>query len=186
MHDEAWTNERVAMLRQLWARGATAATIADCLGGISRSAVLGKIFRLRLWSPDQRPAATTAPDGAPSLAWRRGRQRRDKPRAPASAPTAPPQRGKTLLELTNTTCRWPFGHPGTSKFHFCGAPGADLEAGMPYCEQHARRAYPNDPQRRDQTAASAGAPAPPARPPRGGVLIRQPFVFTLGRRRSRF
>lgn len=185
MHDEAWTHERVEMLRQLWASGATAAAIADCLGGISRSAVLGKIFRLRLWSPDQAPA-TTAPGGAASPVWRRGRQRRYKPRAPVSAPAAPPPRGKTLLELTNTTCRWPFGHPGTSKFHFCGAPGADLERGMPYCEHHARRAYPDDSQRRDQATASACGSAPQSRPPRGGVLIRQPFVFTLGRRRSRF
>ena len=50
-------------------------------------------------------------------------------------------RGKRLFELTNDSCRWPHGQPGTKAFHFCGAPGADLEGGRPYCERHARRAY---------------------------------------------
>ena len=44
-----WTDDRIAMLRRLWAAGASAAQIAvalDC--GLSRSAVLGKAHRLKL------------------------------------------------------------------------------------------------------------------------------------------
>jgi hypothetical protein len=48
---------------------------------------------------------------------------------------------KTLFELTNNTCRWPHGRPGSRAFFFCGAAGADLERGIPYCEPHMRRAY---------------------------------------------
>jgi GcrA cell cycle regulator len=149
MRGHAWTNERIALLGKLWDEGKTADAIAVRLGGTSRSAVLGKIFRLRLRlarrvSTDQ---SLPQPIGAPRPAFsqeisptrRRARPRRYKPRLPSRAPA--PTRGKTLLELTNESCRWPFGQPGTSKFHFCGAPGADLEQGKPYCERHARRAY---------------------------------------------
>ena len=45
--DETWTDDRIASLKQMWADGATAAAIAERLGGLSRSAVLGKIHRLR-------------------------------------------------------------------------------------------------------------------------------------------
>lgn len=46
----------------------------------------------------------------------------------------------TIVDLTNGTCRWPIGTPGTEAFHFCGAPGANLEAGRPYCAHHAEAA----------------------------------------------
>ena len=45
--DETWTDDRIASLKQMWAEGASAAAIAERLGGLSRSAVLGKIHRLR-------------------------------------------------------------------------------------------------------------------------------------------
>src|SRR5580698_1288727 len=56
--DKTWTDERIAILKQMWAEGATAVAIADRLGGLSRSAVLGKIFRSRpLAFPSQHRAA---------------------------------------------------------------------------------------------------------------------------------
>jgi len=150
MRGESWTPERVEMLRKLWSEGETAAVIADRLGVMSRSAVLGKIFRLRLPMADagvanQKGAATGEPGESIVGPARRRRSaariRRAKP------PVAKATQHKTLLELTNTTCRWPHGRPGTEKFFFCGAPEADLEQGIPYCARHMRRAYP----------ASAGA-----------------------------
>ena len=42
-----WTRERIALLKKLWADGETAAAIAMRLR-MSKSAVLGKVFRLRL------------------------------------------------------------------------------------------------------------------------------------------
>lgn len=114
--DDVWANNRIAILKQMWADGATAAAIAECLG-ISRSAVLGKIFRLR----------------------RRATGAAVEPLQPH--PKQPQRRGISLLELTNETCRFPSGKPGTRSFFFCGAPGADLEGGRPYCALHARRAY---------------------------------------------
>jgi GcrA cell cycle regulator len=134
-------------LRRLWADGETAAAIAVRLGGMSRSAVLGKVFRLRLADPvsgktaqEQRSAAApTQNAGDVHVARRRRSPKRAHQQQPSlNAAT----RGRTLLELTNNTCRWPPGRPGAEKFHFCGAPEADLERGIPYCALHMRRAYP--------------------------------------------
>lgn len=162
MRTDSWTAERIELLRKLWAQGETAATIATRLGGLSRSAVLGKIFRLRLDTAAAKPsqqrgktakstkrpgsqakAAGTASTARPLLTVadflaRRRHGARDQ------AMQNPPQAlssHKTLFELTNNTCRWPHGRPGSGTFFFCGAAGADLERGIPYCERHMRRAY---------------------------------------------
>lgn len=93
-----WTPVRIAELRQLWSAGQTAAAIGQALGGITRSAVLGKVFRLRLAPSAHQRAAPRAGEAAPA------RRRAGKP---------PPQpvkpRRKTLLDLTNECCRWPYG-----------------------------------------------------------------------------
>jgi GcrA cell cycle regulator len=142
MTDAAWTLERIALLKELWAEGETAAAIAARLGDLSRSAVLGKVYRLRLGaSASIRPAAKNAKAREPSagLARRRkGGKRKPQPQVPSPMG----RHGRTLLELNNETCRWPHGRPGTDKFFFCGAVGADLERGVPYCPRHMRRAYP--------------------------------------------
>lgn len=41
-----WPPDRVQRLKQLWAFGLSASEIAGRLGGLSRNAVLGKIYRL--------------------------------------------------------------------------------------------------------------------------------------------
>ena len=53
-------------------------------------------------------------------------------------PDLPLSERATVLTLTERTCKWPIGEPGKAGFHFCGR-GA--EAGMPYCPEHARKAY---------------------------------------------
>ena len=162
MRTDSWTAERIDSLRKLWAQGETAAAIAARLGGLSRSAVLGKIFRLRLDGASTKPnkqsgrkaktakkrksqakaaGAASPPQPASPIADFFARRRRG---ARNGAMTSPPEvvsSHKTLFELTNNTCRWPHGRPGSRTFFFCGAAGADLERGIPYCESHMRRAY---------------------------------------------
>jgi len=55
MTDTGWTDARVTQLRQFWAEGATAREIADQMGGISRSGVLGKAHRLNLSGRSRNP-----------------------------------------------------------------------------------------------------------------------------------
>ena len=75
-----WRDDEIALLKRLWAQDETAASIAEKLGGISRSAVLGKIFRLRLGSGRQKRAGQRARQA--------GRESE-----PASATGAAPRRG---------------------------------------------------------------------------------------------
>jgi GcrA cell cycle regulator len=111
MPQRGWSDERVDMLKQLWARGETATAISVALGGMSRSAILGKVFRLRLAPVD---------DPVSLLGARRTGRRPALKQAIAVAPLAatheslPAQnksRGKSLLELTNESCRFPFVPP---------------------------------------------------------------------------
>jgi GcrA cell cycle regulator len=158
-----WTDERVELLRKLWAEGLSASQIAAQLGGVSRNAVIGKVHRLKL-SSRGRAAPTQA------------RQKKTKPAAPKAAkPASPPSRpvpqtvGATalkvefdaepaprpvtrtddsvvvpisrrlkLVELSDRTCKWPNGDPLNEDFHFCGTASKD---GSPYCAYHARLAY---------------------------------------------
>ncbi len=44
----------------------------------------------------------------------------------------------TVVDLTETTCRWPTGNPRDLKtFRYCG----EIARGGPYCERHAQLAY---------------------------------------------
>src|SRR5581483_11416960 len=99
-----WTDERVDLLKKLWADGLSGAQIAQELGGVSRNGVIGKAHRLGLT----------------------GRREPRAPRAPR----------RSLLELTDATCRWPVGDPQHPEFFFCGAPP---RANSPYCAAHWRR-----------------------------------------------
>lgn len=59
--------------------------------------------------------------------------------APAAAELfIPEDKRLNLLQLSESTCKWPIGDPLTKDFYFCGQ--HSLESG-PYCEFHSRRAY---------------------------------------------
>src|SRR6188472_1916212 len=80
----SWTDERVELLKKLWADGLSASQIAGELGGITRNAVIGKVHRLGLSGRAKAPSSSVP------------RQR--KPRAPSMfrAPR-PMMRGNTAL-----------------------------------------------------------------------------------------
>ena len=44
----SWNDERVELLKKLWAEGLSASQIAGRLGGVTRNAVIGKVHRLGL------------------------------------------------------------------------------------------------------------------------------------------
>ena len=50
----------------------------------------------------------------------------------------PEEERVTLLQLSESTCKWPIGDPLTPNFYFCGQ---HSEEGKPYCDFHSRRAY---------------------------------------------
>jgi GcrA cell cycle regulator len=164
-----WTDERVEMLKKLWADGLSASQVAKQLGGVTRNAVIGKVHRLGLSgrATPSRPARPRAPSPR-TLTHVRGRpdplvaERRDEARTTATASVerveAPrvevnalePAQRATVLTLTEHNCKWPIGDPGRPGFHFCGR---SADSSSPYCPEHARLAYqPMQPRRnRDRT-----------------------------------
>jgi GcrA cell cycle regulator len=155
----SWTDERVALLTKLWADGLSASQIAAELGGITRNAVIGKVHRLGLSGRAKSPSSSSPrPRKARSSGMLRG------PRSSMRGNTAlaydyepepepelieiPLEQRKTLLQLTDKTCRWPIGDPGSAEFFFCGGENANEQT---YCAYHSRVAYqPMSDRRRDK------------------------------------
>src|SRR5471032_2247062 len=81
----SWTDERVELLKKLWADGLSASQIAGELGGITRNAVIGKVHRLGLSGRAKAPSSS-----AP-------RQRKARPSAQMMRTFRPVARGNTAL-----------------------------------------------------------------------------------------
>ena len=154
-----WTDERVELLRKLWAEGLSASQIAAQLGGVSRNAVIGKVHRLKLSARGRATAAARpkkAHAGATKTAARPTRtitasvgatalqaQYEVEPIArhvhrPSENVVVPMSRRLVLTELTERTCKWPNGDPLAEDFSFCGN---DAGENAPYCTYHSRLAY---------------------------------------------
>lgn len=159
-----WTDERVELLKKLWAEGLSASQIAAQLGGVSRNAVIGKVHRLKL-SGRGRTTAAPARQKKASSAPAASKPVRAAAPARSAAPTigatalqvqfdagpvarqqlrssdnvvVPISRRLDLTQLTERTCKWPNGDPLSEDFHFCGNEAG--ESG-PYCAYHARLAF---------------------------------------------
>jgi GcrA cell cycle regulator len=154
----SWTDERVALLTKLWADGLSASQIAAELGGVTRNAVIGKVHRLGLSGRAKSPSSSSP----------RPRKARSSQMLRVSRPSIrgnnalaydyaepepelieiPIEQRKTLLQLSDATCRWPVGDPGSTDFFFCGG---NSNEGSPYCSYHSRVAYqPASDRRRDK------------------------------------
>jgi GcrA cell cycle regulator len=175
----SWTDERVALLKSLWADGLSASQIAIKLGCDSRSAIIGKVHRLGLSGRAQFRAAAprfSGPKPERTAAFKPAKP--PKPAKPAPAPRyMPPARAAaddvagfqsdgitdipaedipaeqrcTLLELTEKRCHWPIGDPCSADFFFCGAGTATRndDKAMPYCAEHCARAFDTPRRSRD-------------------------------------
>jgi GcrA cell cycle regulator len=146
----SWTDECVAVLRQLWKEGQSGTQIANQLGGdVTRNAVIGKVHRLGLAA--RSPAPLRNPKAAPVAIGIFPRHDNAKARSRKFA-TAPlrvntavrrwlpplgeePAEVVKLADLTARTCRWPVGDPLEPDFHFCGR--TRHSALTSYCPHHA-------------------------------------------------
>ena len=135
-HRVKWTDEAIAMLKQMRLRGCSASQIAKAIPWATRNAVIGKIHRLGL--DPLTPARKPRP--APR-AHRRSSVFRPRP-APAvrAAPAEAfvPANPVLFMELERHHCRWPAwpndARPRTlAEMVFCG----DAVAGnATYCPHH--------------------------------------------------
>lgn len=136
-----WTDERVGELDRLWnVEGLSASQIAEAMGAVSRSAVIGVIHRKKLnrRAPPQKPTGAvkerhvrlTSAVRIASVPLPAGIIRHDEPGLVAD-----------LEHLHLHMCKWPIGDVGPG-LTFCGKPAAD---GRPYCAGHAARAHERAP-----------------------------------------
>ncbi len=163
----SWTDERVELLSKLWLEGRSASQIAAELGmGITRNAVIGKVHRLGLAGRAKvvpPPTATVrAKVKAPAATAPEAAQNSDaepvivrlRAAAPARAVPVedvllPATERVTIMDLRETSCRWPMGDPSQAEFRFCGAK-TGIGVG-PYCAAHARLAFqPTQDRRRER------------------------------------
>ena len=166
----AWTDERVELLKKLWADGLSASQIAARLGGVTRNAVIGKVHRLglsgratssRSSSPRQRRTHVPRANRTASLMFGTRGANALKPHYEAEPDYAPMplqelviplHERASIMTLKEAMCRWPIGDPGEPEFHFCGRKAC---TSLPYCEHHARMAYqPVQARRRDKRFAT--------------------------------
>lgn len=147
-HGNDWTEERVELLKKLYAEGLSAGAIAAELGGITRNAVIGKVHRLGL--SGRADATERKRQGgrvqAAKLASRRvitartvksRRQERAVATRVADAPTELPPIGQrqSIATVREGQCKFPFGDPREADFSLCG--GRAL-LGLSWCGYHAR------------------------------------------------
>lgn len=152
----AWTKERDAILTERVASNVGATKIGAEIGA-SPDAVYRRARRLGL-----RACRTTSEVGSDGALTQRLRKiKAKKPQGALSAVNAkissahsphgampvelidiiiPIGQRRTILELTEATCRWPIGDPGSKEFFYCGG-AADNTAMRPYCNHHHRVAY---------------------------------------------
>ena len=128
----SWTPERTDALRERWARGESSGAIAHALG-TTRSAVMGKVMRLRLPPHTREHAAKNQQVVPKHKAAKPPGHKTPKPSEPPRLRVPP--RGTPLFKLLPHHCRWPLGD---SPFKFCGAVRATP---WPYCAKHCRLAY---------------------------------------------
>lgn len=145
-----WTDERVELLKKLWADGLSASQIAAELGGITRNAVIGKVHRLGLSGRAKSPSSAAPRPRKPRASGHMLRVSRPAIRGNTALAydydiepepelfEIPVDQRKSLLQLNEHTCRWPVGDPGSEEFFFCGGETANE---LPYCSYHARVAY---------------------------------------------
>jgi GcrA cell cycle regulator len=154
-----WTDDRVEQLKRMWSEGLTASQIAARIGnGVTRNAVIGKVHRLglsgrvaKVRTPQPKPQRKIyEPHRANLVSGANALKPSFRPHPkPIAIPEPEPEPIRlievptgeqrcSIMHLSDRTCRWPIGDPGTEEFCFCGT--KPREKG-PYCEYHARMAY---------------------------------------------
>ena len=136
----SWTSEKVEKLKDLWSKGHTASQIAKMLGDTTRNAVIGKAHRLDLEAraPSKQSAAPRTRDNKQIKRTTAPTSRKAKFQSILLDKNFEPENPKSLEDLTESTCKWPIGHPNEEKFYFCGR---KPEGDFPYCKLHVLYAF---------------------------------------------
>ncbi|SRR6056297_1224357 len=180
----SWTDDRVDLLKKLWAEGLSASQIAGRLGGVTRNAVIGKVHRLGLSGRATTTRKSNRPRRVPTS--RRPQQRANfrqlgnpafrnliqgdaEPYVPAAEEIdIPLDERRSLQDLTENDCRWPIGDPQHEDFHFCNHTKVP---GLPYCKFHSKRAFQPPQARRKGGAGARNETTPVLAKPANGEKV---------------
>ena len=137
----SWTDKKEEKLRELWTQGHSGSEIANILGNTTRNAVIGKAHRLKLEARavskrTERKINVEKNNVQENKNSKLGRKAKFK--ALLLDKNFEEENPKKLEELTDSTCRWPIGHPFEEKFYFCGRTSMEK---FPYCKLHLLYAY---------------------------------------------
>ena len=136
----SWTDEKVQKLKELWSKGHTASQISQMLGDTTRNAVIGKAHRLELEAraPSKQSNTPKSKDNKHIKKTTTPTSRKAKFQSILLDKNFEPENPKSLEDLTESTCKWPVGHPNEEKFYFCGR---KPEGEFPYCKLHVLYAF---------------------------------------------
>jgi GcrA cell cycle regulator len=170
-----WNVGAIETLKTKWAAGWSHSQIMSLIPNSTRSAIAGKIMRLKLpprdkghirgLSPTPAPAKRPKPGKfasvlqVPAITRRNPNSSLAEKLAIAEAEPGLPERlhgekpdgtGCKLIDLEIGRCKWPRGDPRDENFEFCGGKAIP---DMPYCAGHSRLAYQPAQSRRPTTPA---------------------------------
>ena len=136
----SWTDEKVEKLKDLWGKGHTASEIANMLGDTTRNAVIGKAHRLNLEAraPSKQTSSSDKQETRPARKAQQPMSRKSKFKSILLDKNFESEKPTSLEGLTDSTCRWPIGHPDEEKFYFCGRKPIE---DFPYCKLHVFLAF---------------------------------------------
>ena len=136
----SWTDEKVEKLKDLWSKGHPASEIAEILGDTTRNAVIGKAHRLNLEAraPSKQSSSSEKQDTKVVRKTQQPMSRKSKFKSILLDKNFEPEKPTSLEGLTDSTCRWPMGHPDEEKFYFCGRKPIE---DFPYCKLHVLYAF---------------------------------------------
>ena len=137
----SWTSEKVEKLKELWSKGHTASQIAEMLGETTRNAVIGKAHRLNLEARAPSKQSSSSSNKQETRVTKRVAQpmsRKSKFQSILLDKNFEAEKPTSLENLTDTTCKWPIGHPDEDNFYFCGR---SPEGEFPYCKLHVLYAF---------------------------------------------
>jgi hypothetical protein len=136
-----WNAEITERLQTLYRDGLSFTRIAEDIG-VTRNAAIGKAHRLKLEkrdSPIGKPGPKTC-DQPRKIRTARRLERRFAPPEPAVIECLSDDHDYRceINQLTDCSCRYPLWGRDTPHPErlYCGRPGADLYAGVPYCRCH--------------------------------------------------
>ena len=134
-----WDEKKIEILKNEWGKGKTASQIAELIGGVSRNAVIGKAFRLKL-STKIKSRNISYNTSIKENGDRKLNQinRKSKFKSLLLDKNFEEAKNISLEDLNEDTCKFMEGHPSEKNSSFCGRKSVEK---FSYCPLHLMIVY---------------------------------------------